>query len=137
MSLFLLLFWLFLFSMNVTRTPIARSLLDHRWHWHLFIFKKWKMCQKCERFKKIRNNNTSLFVLSLERLSYPFWLWNLKRSFSKTYIYISSPIKNSFKKNRRGEFTMRLWGLRICLVRWLGFLPFLGEREREGCWLLG
>ena len=85
--------------------------------------------------KKIRNNNTSLFVLWLERLSYPFWLWNLKRSFSKTYIYISSPIKNSFKKNRRGEFTMRLWGLRICLVRWLGFLPFLGEREKGvGCW---
>ena len=131
MSLFLLLFWLFLFSMNVTRTPIARSLLDHRWHWHLFIFKKWKMCQKCERFKKIRNYNTSLFVLwLLRKVILPILTLKFEEKFFQDiHIYFIANKKFFQKKNRRGEFTMRLWGLRICLVRWLGFLPFLGERE--------
>ena len=132
MSLFLLLFWLFLFSMNVTRTPIARSLLDHRWHWHLFIFKKWKMCQKCERFKKIRNDNTSLFVLwLLRKVILPILTLKFEEKFFQD-IHIYFITNKKFFQKKNVEENLR-WDCGASEYVWSDDLDFylFWERERE------
>ena len=76
-----------------------------------------------------------LYFLILGQFPPIFWIdFEIWRSFSKTYIHISSPIKNSLKKNRRriydemGPLNVHMSGP----MTWI--FTFFGREKGVGCW---